>query len=140
MTAVVEEVVRKLGEQALIGEDIRSQADLALAVHHRLPLGVLKGLAQAGLTEQEKRSYDLILATNDLNIIKLAAQGLKARYSEAMGKDPSLVLGGSTAGGNDGLGVFASRAEMVRAMQDPRYASDPAYRAKVERKVINSNI
>lgn len=48
MTAVVEEVARKHGEQALIGGDIRSQADLALAVHHRLPLGVLKGLAQAG--------------------------------------------------------------------------------------------
>ena len=53
MTAVVEEVARKLGEQALIGGDIRSQADLARAVQHRLPLGVLKGLAQAGLTEQE---------------------------------------------------------------------------------------
>ncbi|TNF55244.1 MAG: hypothetical protein EP309_04245 [Gammaproteobacteria bacterium] len=48
MTAVVEEVARKHGEQALLGGDIRSQADLALAVHHRLPLGVLKGLAQAG--------------------------------------------------------------------------------------------
>lgn len=44
MTAVVEEVARKHGEQALLGGDIRSQADLALAVHHRLPLGVLKGL------------------------------------------------------------------------------------------------
>lgn len=33
---------------------------------------------------------------------------------------------------------FGSRAEMVKAMSDKRYNSDPAYRAAVERKVINS--
>lgn len=96
--------------------------------------------ANTTLTDREKQSYDMVLATNNLDIIKLAAQGLKARYTEVMGKDPAVVVGGSTAGGNDGRERFASRAEMVRAMQDPRYAVDPAYRARVERKVINSNI
>jgi len=33
---------------------------------------------------------------------------------------------------------FGSRAEMVKAMSDKRDSSDPAYRAAVERKVINS--
>lgn len=53
MSAVVEEVARKLGGPSVLGRDIRSQADLALAVRRRLPLVALKGLAQAGLTEQE---------------------------------------------------------------------------------------
>jgi putative toxin-antitoxin system antitoxin component (TIGR02293 family) len=53
MSAVVEEVARKLGGQSVLGRDVRSQADLALAVRHRLPLVALKGLAQAGFTEQE---------------------------------------------------------------------------------------
>jgi len=53
MTAVVEEVARKLGGRAVLGRTVRSQADLALAVRDRLPLVALKGLAQAGLTEQE---------------------------------------------------------------------------------------
>jgi putative toxin-antitoxin system antitoxin component (TIGR02293 family) len=53
MTAVVEEVARKLGGRAVLGRTVRSQADLALAVRERLPLVALKGLAQAGLTEQE---------------------------------------------------------------------------------------
>jgi putative toxin-antitoxin system antitoxin component (TIGR02293 family) len=53
MSAVVEEVARKLGGQPVLGRDVRSQADLALAVRRRLPLVVLKGLAQAGLTDQE---------------------------------------------------------------------------------------
>lgn len=53
MTAVVEEVVRKLGGRSILGMEVRSQADLALAVLERLPLAALKGLTQAGVTEQE---------------------------------------------------------------------------------------
>ncbi len=51
--AVVEEVARKLGGEAVLGQSVRSLADLALAVRRRLPLVALKGLAAAGLTEQE---------------------------------------------------------------------------------------
>jgi hypothetical protein len=50
MTGVVEEVARKLGGQSVLGRDVRSQADLALAVRRRLPLVALKGLVQAGIT------------------------------------------------------------------------------------------
>lgn len=52
-TAIFEEVARKLGGQRVLGATVRSQADLALAVRKRLPLSALKGLAQAGLSEQE---------------------------------------------------------------------------------------
>src|SRR5208283_5778425 len=48
-----EEVARKLGGRPVLGADVRSQADLALAVRNRLPLSALKGLARAGLSEQE---------------------------------------------------------------------------------------
>lgn len=52
-TAVIENVVRKLGGALILGTDIRSQADLAMAVQRRLPLASLKGLSSAGLSEQE---------------------------------------------------------------------------------------
>ncbi|MEQ1956189.1 antitoxin Xre/MbcA/ParS toxin-binding domain-containing protein [Mesorhizobium yinganensis] len=52
-TAVIENVVRKLGGAPILGTDIRSQADLAMAVQRRLPLASLKGLSSAGLSEQE---------------------------------------------------------------------------------------
>jgi len=55
--AVVEEVARKLGGRLVLGADVRSQADLALAVRNRLPLSALNGLAQAGLTEQEIEKF-----------------------------------------------------------------------------------
>lgn len=53
MTAVSEQIARKLGGAAVLGLTVRSQADLALAVRRRLPLAALKGMVQAGLTEQE---------------------------------------------------------------------------------------
>src|SRR3954447_22437501 len=53
MSAVVEEVARKLGGHSVLGRMVRSQSDLALAVRGRLPLLALRGLAQAGITEQE---------------------------------------------------------------------------------------
>lgn len=53
MSAIVEEVARKLGGPPVLGRDVHSQADLALAVRERLPLVALKGLALAGLTDQE---------------------------------------------------------------------------------------
>ncbi|HEY4547442.1 MAG TPA: antitoxin Xre/MbcA/ParS toxin-binding domain-containing protein [Pedomonas sp.] len=53
MSIIVAEVARKLGGEPVLGGAVRSQADLALAVRRRLPLSALKGLAQAGLTDQE---------------------------------------------------------------------------------------
>ena len=50
---VAEEVARKLGGPLVLGADVHSQADLALAVRNRLPLSALRGLARAGLSEQE---------------------------------------------------------------------------------------
>jgi putative toxin-antitoxin system antitoxin component (TIGR02293 family) len=55
--AIVQEVARKLGGQPVLGSVVRSQADLALAVRNRLPLAALKGLARAGLSEQEIEKY-----------------------------------------------------------------------------------
>ncbi|MCG8273840.1 DUF2384 domain-containing protein [Aquamicrobium sp. NLF2-7] len=55
--AIVEEVVRKLGGQSVLGQVVRSQADLALAVRNRLPLSALRGLSQAGMTEREIETF-----------------------------------------------------------------------------------
>jgi putative toxin-antitoxin system antitoxin component (TIGR02293 family) len=49
----IEQVARKLGGEAVLRATVRSQADLALAVRNRLPLEALKGLARAGISEQE---------------------------------------------------------------------------------------
>lgn len=51
--ALIDDVARKLGGAAVLGADVRSQADLAMLVRRRLPLATLKGLSLAGLSEQE---------------------------------------------------------------------------------------
>lgn len=51
--ALIDDVARKLGGTAVLGADVRSQADLAMMVRRRLPLATLKGLSLAGLSEQE---------------------------------------------------------------------------------------
>jgi putative toxin-antitoxin system antitoxin component (TIGR02293 family) len=53
MSLVLDEMTRKLGGAAVLGGAMRSQTDLALAVRRRLPLAALKGLSQAGLSDQE---------------------------------------------------------------------------------------
>jgi hypothetical protein len=46
--SLVEEVARKLGGEAVLGADVRSQSDLAALVRNRLSLTALQGLVQAG--------------------------------------------------------------------------------------------
>lgn len=55
--AIVEEVARKLGGRSVLGADVRSQADLAMAVRNRLPLSTLKGLGRAGLSDREIEKF-----------------------------------------------------------------------------------
>ena len=55
--AVVEAVARKLGGAAVLGHEVRSQADLASVVRSRLPLAALKGLARSGLSSQEIEAF-----------------------------------------------------------------------------------
>jgi hypothetical protein len=95
--------------------------------------------AGGGLSEPEKAAYNRMFESNDLTICKAAAMSLKARYEAVMGKDPAVRVEGGVGGSNDGVGRYESSAQMVEAMRDPRYATDEAYRAKVERKIANSN-
>jgi putative toxin-antitoxin system antitoxin component (TIGR02293 family) len=50
---VLKEVARKLGGIAVLGTEVRSQADLAMIVRRRLPLAALRGVFLAGLSDQE---------------------------------------------------------------------------------------
>lgn len=93
--------------------------------------------AATNLSEEEKVAFNNTVDAADEAGLKLALDGLKAKYVASEGNEPNLV-GGATKG-NSG-GVFRSTAEMKAAMSDPRYAKDPAYRADVEAKLLRSDI
>jgi hypothetical protein len=93
--------------------------------------------AGQNLTKQEIEMYDSVMGKGDPNAIFFAVQALNSKYSEAVGNDGQLLTGRGTADGGTG---FRSQAELVQAMSDPRYDSDPAYRQDVIRKLERSDI
>ena len=93
--------------------------------------------AGQNLTKQEIEMYDSVMGKGDPNAIFFAVQALNSKYSEAVGNDGQLLTGRGT---NDSVEAFRSQAELVQAMSDPRYDSDPAYRQDVTRKLERSNI
>ena len=93
--------------------------------------------ASQNLSETEKTAYNSAVNSKDLESVKLAVVGLKARYSQATGSEPKLVEGKASASGEQG---FQSWAQVTQAMSDPRYAKDVAYQTEVKNKLANSNI
>ena len=92
--------------------------------------------AGENFTPQEIAAYDAALESGDLNQINLGLQALYYRYQDAVGYDGEMIQG-KAAPAMDG---FRSQAEVVRAMGDPRYESDPAYRQDVYDKLERSQI
>lgn len=91
--------------------------------------------ATENLPESEVEAYNATMDDMNPNQVRLAVQGLNARYrSEA---EPSLLQGqaASTSGGK-----FNSNAELTEAMRNPRYEKDPAYRQEVASKLARSSL
>ncbi|MEY9719282.1 hypothetical protein ABIA22_001772 [Sinorhizobium fredii] len=92
--------------------------------------------ASTSLTADEINTFNASFANADVNAAVLAMEQLKGKYEASNGKDPQL-LGGKPPG--TAVDTFASWAEVTEAMNDSRYASDHAYRARVEAKLGRSN-
>jgi hypothetical protein len=93
--------------------------------------------ASQNLSEQEIGMYDAVMDRGDPLAMFFAAQALYGRYQDAIGVDGQLLTGSSPRASGD---VFRSQAEVVRAMNDPRYDNDPAYRQDIADKLERSNI
>lgn len=83
--------------------------------------------AQANMSADEIAAYNNIASSRNIGAIKIAAAGLKARFDAAGGSEPKLI-GGDIGTGSTG---FKSQDELVEAMSNPKYHSDPAYRKSV---------
>ena len=92
--------------------------------------------AQENFTPQEIQAYDAALERGDMDNINLALQALYYRYTDSVGVEGDMIQG-KAASAVDG---FRSQQEVVRAMGDPRYEDDPAYRQDVYEKLERSNI
>lgn len=97
----------------------------------------LVGWAAENLPEEYINAYDSVVESGNVQAIQIAVAGLRAQYEQSMGYEGRMLTGKTAAAPAD---VFRSQAEVVRAMNDPRYDSDPAYRQDVFDKLDRSSI
>jgi hypothetical protein len=71
-----------------------------------------------------------------MDSINFALQALYYRYNDSEGYDGEMVQGKASSA----VDGFRSQAEVVRAMADPRYENDPAYRQDVYEKLERSQV
>ena len=91
--------------------------------------------AQKSLNEQEVQMFDAVMQKGDPLSAFFAVRSLAYAYNDAIGYDGNMVQGKAPRQSND---QFRSQQEVVRAMGDPRYDDDPAYRREVMDKLERS--
>ena len=94
--------------------------------------------AGTSLDEKSRDAFDAQVTSGDVNAAELAVRGLHAQYREANGGVAPLLEGQRANGA--AAGAFRSQAEVVKAMQDPRYQKDEAYVKDVRERLRNSDV
>ena len=75
------------------------------------------------------QAFDSLIDSGDPAAIQLAVAGLMATQQEQQGYEGRMYRG--SAAYENSAPAFRSQAELVAAMNDPRYDNDPAYRQDV---------
>ena len=99
--------------------------------------GNMMSWAKENLSAKEIEMYDSVMDRGDPNAAYFAVQALNAKYVDGVGKDAQLITGKAPRTVGD---KFDSQAELIKAMEDDRYADDPAYRQAILEKLERSNI
>ncbi len=92
--------------------------------------------ASDNLDSKSIEAFDSIINTGSVDAIKLAVNGLKSQYQNAVGYEGEMISGKAPKTSKD---VYRSQAELVAAMSDRRYDRDPAYRQDVIEKLSRSD-
>ena len=92
--------------------------------------------ASDNLDSKSIEAFDSIINTGSVDAIKLAVNGLKSQYQNAVGYEGEMISGKAPKTSKD---VYRSQAELVAAMSDRRYDRDPAYRQDLIEKLSRSD-
>jgi hypothetical protein len=93
--------------------------------------------ASENFSKEEVEMYDGVMNSGNASAIYYAVQALQARYNDGVGSDGQTLTGRGAADTDDS---FKSQAELIAAMEDPRYDRDPAYRQDLMRRLENSDV
>ena len=95
----------------------------------------LVGWAAENLAAEEINDFNGVVNSGNPVAIKFAVEALKSRRQSVDGYEAPLVTGRKASVAKD---RFRSNAELSRAIADPRYQTDPAYRQDVADKLARS--
>ena len=93
--------------------------------------------ASNNLAENEINAFDNLVGTGNADAIQLAVTAIKSKYDNANGYEGRMLTGKAAETRGD---VYKSQAQLVKAMSDPRYDNDPAYRQDVIAKLERSDV
>ena len=93
--------------------------------------------AAENLSKDDIAMFDSVIDSGNKDACFFAINALNQRYTDAVGSEQPLLTG---RGSRETMDVFRSQAEVVAAMKDPKYDSDPAYRQDVFAKLERSQI
>ena len=96
----------------------------------------LTGWASENLESKALDAFNNIVDQGNPTAIQIAVAGLRSEYETQEGYE-GRMLSGKAAQSRD---AFRSQAEVVQAMNDPRYDQDPAYRQDIYDKLERSNV
>ena len=91
--------------------------------------------AQGALNETEVNMFDAVMAKGDPLSAFFAVRPLAYAYNDSIGYEGNMVQGKAPKQNTD---QFRSQQEVVKAMADPRYDDDPAYRRDIMEKLDRS--
>ena len=91
--------------------------------------------AAGNLNESEIAEYNEVTTSGNVTAIKFAVAALANRYRNADGYEAQLVSGKKAPSDKK---TFRSHGELSRAIADPRYSTDAAYRRDVEERLSRS--
>ena len=97
----------------------------------------MMGWAKSNLKEAEVNMYDQVMDQGNPLAAFFAVQALKYRFDDAKGVDGEMLQGKAAKSTGD---TFKSQAQVVKAMSDPQYDKDPAYRQEIYDKLERSNL
>ena len=132
---------REFVEQYIAGQQAMSVQQAATIQESIGGAGNYEAMAEwasENLADGDLDAFNDIVEGQSVEQARVAVKGLYAQFLAAGGKGPALVQGSTS--GDAGVKPFGSTAQVTEAMRDPRYASDPAYRENVEKRMSVSSI
>ena len=97
----------------------------------------LIGWAAESITPNEIEMFNNVIESGNAEAAYFAVHALRYAMINTQGYEGKLLTGKAPRETKD---VYKSQAQVVRAMSDPRYDNDPAFRQEVMEKLERSNI